>query len=57
MSRSKRGSKGPGYDYWTRRLGNNGCQGYGPYVKRRTHRLERLESKKIVQKERKDLGI
>jgi len=51
MSRSNKGNKGPGFDYWTRRLGNNGMQGYGPDVKRRTHRLERLDGKKQIRKE------
>jgi hypothetical protein len=54
MSRSRKGSKGPGYDYWTPRPGNNGCQGYGPDVKRRTHRLERIQDKKIIKKELED---
>lgn len=54
MSRSRKGSKGPGFDYWTTRLGNNGAQGYGPDVKRHTHRLERLRDKKIVRDELKD---
>lgn len=55
MSRSKKGSKGPGYDYWTPRPGNNGCQGYGPDMKRRTHRLERLEAKEQARKEQENL--
>jgi hypothetical protein len=46
MSRSKKGSKGPGYDYWPNRLGNTGAQGHGPDVKKRTHRLERVAGKK-----------
>lgn len=55
MSRSKKGSKGPGYDYWTARPGNHGSQGYGPDVKRHTHRLERIRDKNLVRKELKDL--
>ena len=47
MSRSVKNKKPVGYDYWTKRLGNNGCQGYGPEVKKRTHKLERLRDKKI----------
>ncbi len=46
MSRTKKGAKGPGYDYWTARPGNHGSQGYGPDVKKRTHRLERIQGKK-----------
>lgn len=48
MSRTRHGSKRCGYDYWSRRLGNNGMQGYGPYVKRRTHRLERIDAKRQI---------
>lgn len=51
MSSRKRTNKNPkgyGYDYWSRRAGNNGMQGYGPSVKRRTHRLERLQGKRLV---------
>jgi hypothetical protein len=54
MSRSRKGSKGPGYDYWTKRPGNNGAQGFGPDVKRHTHRLERIENKKAAPKEQKE---
>lgn len=50
MSRTIKGSKGCGYDYWSRRLGNNGSQGYGPSVKQRTHRLERLCGKRECRK-------
>jgi hypothetical protein len=51
MSRTIKGAKGCGYDYWTRRLGNNGMQGYGKDVKRRTHRLERLEGKRVCRRD------
>ncbi len=40
MSRTKRGSKGDGYDYWGRRALSGNC-GYGPKVKDLTHRIER----------------
>lgn len=46
MSRSKKGSKGPGYDYWSRRPGSG--MGHGPDVKEVTHRAERQEAKKAV---------
>jgi len=42
MSRTKRGSKPPGFEYWTARPGNeHGNQGYGKQAKRNTHRKER----------------
>lgn len=49
--RTNKHPKGYGYDYWSRRAGNNGMQGYGPIVKRRTHRLERLCAKRDIAKE------
>ncbi len=53
MSRTIKGSKGSGYDFWTRRPGNTGCSGYGPFVKHTTHRRERTQSKRIVAEETK----
>ena len=42
MSRTKRGSKPPGFEYWTARPGNeHGNQGYSKQAKRNTHRKER----------------
>lgn len=49
MSRSKRGAKPPGYEYWSARHGNKhgGC--YSPngggFQKRATHKAERREGK------------
>ena len=40
MSRTKTGSKDAGYDYWGRRILSGSC-GYGPYIKKVTHRRER----------------
>ena len=54
MSRTKHNSKKPGYDYWTARPGNHGSQGYGPDVKKHTHRLERIEDKKEIKKQLDD---
>ena len=51
MSRSKKGSKGPGYDYWSRRAGNHLCVGYGKDVKKRTHRLERIQGNNEPKKD------
>jgi len=50
MSRSNKGKKGPGYEYWSRRPGNK-TGGIPGKETKKTHRLERLESKKIIRKE------
>ena len=42
MSRTHCGSKGPDYDFWSRRP-HSGA-GYGREVKKRTHRTERREA-------------
>ena len=48
MSRTKRGSRPGGYDYWSKRPGNSGgCAGHGPNAKKRTRRTERQRSKNI----------
>ena len=39
MSRTIKGSKGPGYDYWSRRPYSG--RGFGPGVKQLCHRAER----------------
>ncbi len=58
MSSRKRTNKNPkgfGYDYWSRRVGNSGMQGYGPNVKTRTHRLERrIEAKSEIERSRNE---
>lgn len=41
MSRTIKGSKSIGSDYWTARPGNKGGGGLGPFYKRQTHRAER----------------
>ena len=42
MSRSTKGKKGPGFDYWSRRHGNDSkCQCPGKGVKKATNRAER----------------
>ena len=43
MSRTKHGSKGPGYDYWSRRPHSG--NGHGPEVKRLCHSVERQQAK------------
>lgn len=52
MSRTKKGSKHVGYDYWSKRPYSK-C-GYGASVKDMTHRKERMDSKKIVRDELKN---
>lgn len=46
MSRSKKGQKPPGFEYWTARPGNK-CGGYplGKFKKRQTHKAERQQNK------------
>mgnify|MGYP003427396584 CR=1 FL=1 len=52
MGKTKKGSKGPGYDYWARRPGNEGkCNSPGKGVKQLTHKRERLQQKKEDNKE------
>ena len=45
MSRTKKGKKSPGYEYWTARPGNTGGGIPGKSTKKRTHRLERKQKK------------
>lgn len=47
MSRTKRGSKAPGYEFWSRRPANQGAT--GRYAKQRTHRAERAQGKRQAQ--------
>lgn len=55
MARTKKGSKGPGYEYWSRRPGScNHGSGPGPYAKQETHRAERREAKVSIDKELTD---
>lgn len=54
MSRTKKGSKGPGYDYHSRRpRKGTKPQGFvstpGPYTKKLTHRSERRISKRTCE--------
>jgi len=46
MSRTNKGSKGPGYDYWTARPYNDSkCNSPSKFAKRRTHKAERQLNK------------
>ena len=50
MSRTKKGKKPMGYEYWSRRPGSNRHgSGPGPEAKRFTHRAERRQGKKETQ--------
>ncbi len=56
MSRTTKGAKGGGYDYWSRRpvkgVKSAGmASGHGPEVKRLTHRSERRQGKAIIKKD------
>lgn len=48
MSRTKRGSKPPGYDYWGKRP-ESGCCGHGRIVKMISKRIERARAKAAVR--------
>lgn len=46
MSRTRKGLKAPGFDFWTARPGNkHGAGGYGKSAKRMTHKIERQQNK------------
>lgn len=47
MSRTRRGDKAPGYEYWSRRLG--GAPIPGRVSKRRTHKVERMAETTIIE--------
>jgi hypothetical protein len=48
MSRTKKGSKGPGYEYWKSRLG--GIEDPGAVTKKLTHKKERNRSRENVRR-------
>lgn len=49
MSRTIRGSKASGYDFWSRRP--NSGNGFGAIVKRICHRVERLQGRDEVRRQ------
>lgn len=51
MSRTKRGSKCVGYDYWSARPLNKGGGLVGKLTKKFTARIERRNSKKLASDE------
>lgn len=48
MSRTKKGSKGPGYEYWKSRMG--GIEDPGAETKKFTHKKERSRAKSKVRR-------
>ena len=48
MSRTKKGAKGPGYEYWSRRPAKGTAP--GKKTKTITHRLERAAAKRQLRK-------
>lgn len=53
MSRTKKGKKSPGYDYMGKRALSM-CCGYGPDVKKLTHKKERAQAKQEMCKKKKE---
>lgn len=51
MSRTKKGEKGAGYDYWTKRPYSS--SGYGPVVKKLTKKKERAMTKQQLSRIKK----
>jgi len=45
MSRTRKGGKGPGFEYWTARPGNRAGGTPGRTTKTQTHRTERQQGK------------
>ena len=52
MSRTRKGKRPIGYEYWSRRpLSNRGGANPGKTTMKLTHRLERAEAKRIIKQE------
>lgn len=49
MSHTKRGSKAPGYEYWSKRPNMSG--GVGRWAKTKCHRIERQAGKRLARQE------
>lgn len=52
MSRTKKGGKAVGFEYWSRRPYSCYCP--GSKIKKLTHKVERQDGKKIIRKEQKE---
>ncbi len=49
MSRTRKGAKAMGYDFWSRRPCSG--SGFGRWVKHRTARMERIEDKRLCEEQ------
>lgn len=49
MSRTKKGKKAPGFEYWSRRPGNKHGGTVGATTKHFTHKAERQQGKREAQ--------
>ncbi len=47
MARTKKGSKGPTYEYWGKRSALSGLRDPGRFTKVQTHRAERRRDRKL----------
>lgn len=50
MSRSRKGSKSPGYEVHRKREGKRGWRDPGPVAKRKAHRYEREQDKREAER-------
>lgn len=53
MSKTKKGSKGPGYEYWSKRPLAGSPPGKD--TKKKTHRIERAANKALTRKETREI--
>jgi hypothetical protein len=55
MSRTEKKTKGPGYEYWSKRPVSNAHGAVpGTFTKRRTAKIERQQGKKDIRANEKD---
>ena len=47
MSRTVKGKKGAGYDFWSRRCFGSSCDGFGKAAKQKTKERERMRNRKM----------
>lgn len=57
MSRTVKGSKGWGFEFWSKRPGNRHGGGVGRYAKTLTHSRERQEGRREVRRQNEGAGI
>lgn len=55
MSRTIRGAKAAGFDFWSRRP--NSGNGFGPITKRLCHRAEREQGRVEVRRQMEELEV